>query len=153
MEVGKLIRSLKKSHISPCGIPAKFLQLIAKEISYSLSKLFNNLFEVGHFPKEWKIAHVTPIFKRNGSKNCKTNYRPISILPTLSKICESIIHERLLSHCTLNNIITDRQAAYLKGDSTISQLLYLVHQIRLSWGKGKIAHGLFLDISAAWSNS
>ena len=71
-------------------------------------------------------------------------------LPTLSKICESIIHERLLSHCTLNNIITDRQAAYLKGDSTISQLLYLVHQIRVSWGKGKIAHGLFLDISAAY---
>ena len=108
------------------------------------------MFEVGHFPNVWKIAHVTPIFKRNGSKNSKDNYRPISILPTLSKICESIIHERLLSHCTLNNIITDRQAAYLKGDSTISQLLYLVHQIRVSWGEGKIAHGLFLDISAAF---
>ena len=48
------------------------------------------------------------------------------------KICESVIHERLLSHCIRNNVITDRQAAYLKGDSTISQLLYLVHQIRLS---------------------
>ena len=66
LEVGKLIRSLKKSHISPCGIPAKFLQLIAKEISYSLSTLFNNLFDIGHFPNVWKIAHVTPIFKRNG---------------------------------------------------------------------------------------
>ena len=150
LEVCKLIRNLKKSHISPCGISGKFLQLISKEISYSLSKLLNNLFEIGHFPDKWKIAHVTPIYKRIGSKNSKSNYRPISILPTLSKVCESVIHERLLSHCIDNDIITERQAAYLKGDSTISQLLYLVHQIRTSWGKSKIAHGLFLDISAAF---
>ena len=65
-------------------------------------------------------------------------------------MCESVIHERLLSHCIDNDIITERQAAYLKGDSTISQLLYLVHQIRTSWDKSKIAHGLFLDISAAF---
>ena len=71
-------------------------------------------------------------------------------MPTLSKVCESVIHERLLSHCINNDIITDKQAAYLKGDSTISQLLFLVHQIVTSWGKAKIAHGLFLDISAAF---
>ena len=142
-KVDELIKNLKKSHISPCGISGKFLQLISKEISYSLSKLFNNLFEIGYFPDIWKIAHVTPIFKRIGLKNCKTNYRPISILPSLSKICESIIHERLLSHCTTNNIITDKQAAYLKGDSTISQLLYLIHQIRTNLGSAKLTHGVF----------
>ena len=100
LEVGKLLRTLKKSHISPCGIPGKFLQLISTEISYPLSELFNNTFKIGYFPDRWKIAHVTPIFKRVGSKNLKSNYRPISILPSLSKVCESIIHERLLSHCT-----------------------------------------------------
>ena len=150
LEVDKLIRNLKKSHISPCGISAKFLQLISKQISYSLSKLFNNLFEIGYFPEIWKIAHVTPIFKRSGSKNCKTNYRPISILPSLSKVCESIIHERLLSHCITNNVITDRQAAYLKGDSTITQLLYIIHQIKTNLGKYNITHGIFLDISSAF---
>ena len=150
IEVAKLIRGLKKSHISPCGISGKFLHLISQPISNSLSRLLNNLFEIGYFPENWKIAHVTPIFKRTGSKNIKSNYRPISILPTLSKVCESVIHERLLSHCIYNNIITNRQAAYLKGDSTITQLLYLVHQIRTSWGKGNIAQGSFLDISAAF---
>ena len=150
LEVGKFIRALKKSHISPCGISGKFIQLISKQISHSLSKLLNNLFEIGHFPEIWKIAHITPIYKRSGPKNCKTSFRPISILPTLSKVCESIIHERLLSHCLENNVITDRQAAYLKGDSTISQLLYIVHYIRTSWGKANITHGLFLDISAAF---
>ena len=105
---------------------------------------------MGHFPDNWKIAHITPIFKRTGSKNAKTNYRPISILPSLSKVAESVIHERLLSHCVYYDIITERQAAYLKGDSTMTQLLYLVHQIRTSWGKANIAHGCFLDISAAF---
>ena len=150
IEIGKLIRSLKKSHISPCGISEKFLQMISKEISYPFSKLLNNLFEIGHFPDHWKIAHVTPIFKRVGSKNIKSNYRPISILPSLSKVAESVIHERLLSHCVFHNIITERQAAYLKGDSTITQLLYLVHQIRKNWGIGKITQTCFLDISAAF---
>merc|ERR1711942_145517 len=96
------------------GISGKFLQMISKEISYPFSKLLNNLFEIGHFPDHWKIAHVTPIFKRVGSKNIKSNYRPISILPSLSKVAESVIHERLLSHCIFNDIITDRQAAYIK---------------------------------------
>ena len=52
-------------------------------------------------------------------KNDKVNYRPISLLPTLSKICESVIHHRLLSHCLENNVISERQGAYIKGDSTV----------------------------------
>ena len=127
IEVGKLIRGLKKAHSSHCGISGKFLQLISNEISYSLSKLFNNLFEIGHFPDIWKVAHISAIYKRSGPKNDKTSYRPISILPTLSKVCEAIVHERLLSHCIYHDIISERQAAYLKGDSTISQLVYIVH--------------------------
>ena len=83
-------------------------------------------------------------------KTIKVGYRPISILPTLSKVCESIIHERLLTHCIDNNIISDRQAAYLKGDSTINQLLYIVHYIRKCWGHSRIVQGAFLDISAAF---
>ena len=49
-----------------------------------------------------------------------------------------------------NSIISERQAAYLKGDSTMSQLLYIVHFIRSNWGKKNIVQGAFLDISAAF---
>ena len=62
-----------------------------KKILYLPSKLLNNLFEIEIFPDSWKIAHVIPIFKRAGSENCKSNYRPISILPSFSKVCESIM--------------------------------------------------------------
>ena len=82
-EIGKLIRNIKKSQISHCEISGKFLSLIATPISFSMSKLFNNLFEIGHFPDMWKIAHITAIYKRSGQKTLKQNYRPISILPTL----------------------------------------------------------------------
>ena len=116
-----------------------------------MSKLFNNLFEIGHFPDLWKIAHITAIYKRSGPKTCKTSYRPISLLPTLSKIFESVIHERLLKHCLENNIITEKQAAYLNGDSTVSQLLYIVNIKRNIWANKKVTKGLFLDVSAAFN--
>ena len=150
IEVAKFARQIKKSHFSECGIPGKFISAISTPISFSMSRLFNNLFEVGHFPHLWKLAYVTPIYKRSGPKTDKSNFRPISILPTLSKLCESIIHDRMLKHCLENNIISEKQAAYLRGDSTVSQLLYIVHNIRLNWGNNKVTHGLFLDVSSAF---
>ena len=150
IEVAKIIRKIKKSYLSHCGIPGKFIHLISTPISFSMSRLFNNLFEIGHFPEIWKIAHVTVIHKRSGPKTEKSNFRPISILPTLSKICESVMHDRLLKHCIENDIISEKQAAYLKGDSTVSQLLYIVHNIRKNWGENKITQGLFLDVSSAF---
>ena len=83
IETSKLIRdNLKKSYSSHCGIPGRFLGLIAMPISQSMSRLFNNLFNEGYFPDIWKISHVTPIYKRAGPKLDNTNLRPISLLPT-----------------------------------------------------------------------
>ena len=77
-------------------------------------------------------------------------YRPIALLPTLSRAAEAIIHNRLSAHLTENSIITERQSAYVKGDSTIQQLLYIINLIRKSWTKGCITQGIFLDVSAAF---
>ena len=150
IEVAKILRSLKKSNFSHCGIPGKFLAFISTPISFSLSKLFNNQFEIGQFPDIWKISHITALYKHKGLKSDKNNYRPISLLPTISKVCESIMHKRLLDHCMEHNIISSKQAAYLKGDSTVAQLLYIVHKIRSQWAKGNVTHAVFLDVQAAF---
>ena len=134
LEVGKIIRNIKKSYFSHCGIPGKFIHLIATPISFSFARLLNNLFEAGHFLQIWKIAHITAVYKRSGPKTEKSSFRPISLLPTLSKICESVMHDRMMKHCLENSVISERQAAYLKGDSTVSQLLYIVHNIRKKLG-------------------
>ena len=149
-EISACIKKLKKSAFSHCGISAQYIQMISSKIRKPLSTLFNNMFIAGYYPDEWKLGSIAPVYKRNGPKISKECYRPISLLPTLSKICESVIHDRLLNHCIDNDIISNKQAAYLKGDSTITQLLYLVHKIRLAWGEKSIAHTVFLDISAAF---
>ena len=143
IEVAKLCRDIKKSNSSFCGIPGKFLSLIATPVSFPLYRLLNDLFENGHLPEIFKVSHITPIWKKSGSRSDPTMYRPIFLLPTLSKIMESIMHRRLLDHLNDNNIINERQAAYLKGDSTVQQLLYIVHNIKKSWSKGDITHDVF----------
>ena len=150
IEVSKVLRQLKKSNNSYCGISGKFINIIATPISFSLSRVFNNCFEIGHFPDIFKTAHVTAIWKRSGLKSDPSMYRPIALLPTLSKAAEAIIHNRLSSHFIEHNIITDKQAAYIKGDSTIQQLLYIVNFIRQSWTKGCITQEIFLDVFAAF---
>ena len=67
-----------------------------------------------------------------GPKQINLILGPIPILPTLSKICD-----RMLRHCITNNVITDKQAA----DTTVSQLLYIAHNIRQNWGQKKITQG------------
>ena len=111
IEVSKVLRQLKKSNNSHCGISGKSINLIATPISFSLSRMLNNCFEVGYFPDIFKIAHVTALWKRSGLKSDPLMYRPIALLPTLSKAAEAIIHNRLLGHFTENNVITERQAA------------------------------------------
>jgi hypothetical protein len=114
-----------------------------------------------HFQRYWSQNfkkqlpshfNFTNTFKGIGPKTSKSSFRPIPILPTLSKVFESVMHDRLLKHCLENNIITEKQAAYLKGDSTVSQLLYMVHNIRQNWGNKKVTQGLFLDVSSAFDN-
>ena len=150
IEVAKFCRDIKKSNSSHCGIPGKFLALISTPISFPLCRMFNNMFEIGHFPEIFKMGHITALFKGKGLKSDKENYRGIHLLPTLSKVAESVMHARLLSHFLSNNIISERQAAYMKGDSTVQQLLYIVHLIKSSWNNGKITQGCFLDVSAAF---
>ena len=92
IEVSKVLRQLKKSNSSHCGMAGKFINIIATPISFSLSRVFNNCFEIGHFPDIFKVAHVTALWKRAGLKSDPAMYRPITLLPTLAKAAESIIH-------------------------------------------------------------
>ena len=153
-EIGPILRSLKTADHSPCGIPSRFLQLclerLGPRITKPITKLLNAIFSSGVYPRSFKMANIKPIWKGKGSKTEKSNFRPISILPTLSKCAEAVMHKRIIDHLTENNIISDKQAAYLRGDSTTLQLSFITHKIRQAWAEGKIAHGCFLDVSAAF---
>ena len=152
-KLADILRNIKKSNFSHCGIPGHFLALVATPVSFQLYKVFNNMWEAGIFADIFKVGHVCCIYKRSGLKSDKSSWRPVTLLPSLSKCAEAVMHRRLLSHFIENNIISERQAAYLKGDSTIQQVLYMIHLIRTTWSKKQIMQGVYLDMSAAFDKA
>ena len=75
-------------------ISCKIIKLAAPVISDSLTLIFNQAITLSSFPDEWKIARVVPLYK-NGQRSIPGNYRPISVLPAISKIMERILHDQL----------------------------------------------------------
>ena len=88
LDVEEVTSSLTNLDVSkaggPDGVPARLLKECSHEIAPSLCSLFNDSLRSGHIPSEWKSADVTPLHKKN-SKNEAANYRPISLLPIISK--------------------------------------------------------------------
>ena len=83
-----------------CGyddISSKLLKVIAPVIIKPLTLLINQVLNTGIFPDKLKIAKVIPIYKK-GDPQLFENYRPISLLPTISKVLEKIIHKQLSSY-------------------------------------------------------
>jgi hypothetical protein len=76
------------------GLSIRLIKLAASVIAPSLTKLMNHCMLTGSFPAVWKIAKVIPLHK-SGDKSNKNNYRPVSILPVLSKVLERHMHNTL----------------------------------------------------------
>ena len=146
-EVLKILNSLDTNKSSgPDKIPNKLLKMCALIIAGPLSKLFNKSLLSGIFPHSWKRACVTPIFKK-GSSSDPTNYRPISLLPNLSKILEKLVFNKIYKHLSDHNLITEKQSGYRPGHSTHIQLLYLTHQLYSALNENNNFTAVFLDIS------
>ena len=99
----------------------------------------------------WKLANVTPIFKKDDKQLVK-NYRPISLLPICGKFFEKIIFTSLYSYLNNNSLITQNQFGFRPGDSTTNQLLFLVNEIHEAFENPKSleVRAVFLDISKAF---
>ena len=114
-----------------------------------LFKIFKNCLKCGIFPDDWKKGNIVPIFKKGDKQNIK-NYRPVSLLPTCSKIFERIIYDNMLKYFLDNNLITPKQSGFRPGDSCINQLLPITQDIFTSFDNGLEVRGVFLDISKAF---
>ena len=92
---------------------SKLLNIGARYLAKSLSHLLNLSLRQSYIPKEWKMAFVTAIYKRKGKTDDLSNYRPISILPTIGKLLEFAVKEQVVHYLLANKLITDQQSAYL----------------------------------------
>ena len=103
-------------------ISCKIIKKAAPIISDSLTLIFNQAITLSSFPDEWKMAKVVPLFK-NGQRNIPGNYRPISVLPAISKIMERILYDQLYDYLTKFELLSDSQFGFRKFHSTASALL------------------------------
>ena len=103
----------------------------------------------GVFPSELKIANVVPIFK-SGDDMLFSNYRPVSVLPVLSKILERLMYNRLILYVNEHNLLYDYQFGFQKGKSTSMALITLIDKISEALDNGEIVMGVFLDFSKAF---
>ncbi len=100
-------------------------------------------------PSEWKIARVTPIFK-NGPRNQLNNYRPISILPVVSKLFEKVLCEQLQEYLDTQELLSPRQFGFRKSHSTASALLDSTNEWFINMDRGLFNIALFLDLQKAF---
>ena len=131
------------------NIHPKIVKHAAYEIGLPLSHIINCSLSHGTFPDQLKMARVIPIYKK-GSPCDVCNYRPISILPILSKIVESIINKQLLNYLEKNDILLHSQYGFRKKHSTKLALSDLVSYIAENLDKGCITFGIFIDLRKAF---
>jgi hypothetical protein len=122
-KVLNLLNSLSKSKASGLDkISGKILKAAASSIASSLTYIFNHALISSHFPSEWKVVRLLPLFKK-GPRNLAENYRPISILPSINKLMERIMYDQLYEYLNENSLLSDHQFGFPKFHSTASALL------------------------------
>ena len=133
------------------NISNRVLKESINQISDPLSHIFNLSLTSGSVPTNMKIAKIVPIFK-SGDQNMLNNYRPVSLLPTFSKLLERLVYNRLESFLNNNNILYEHQYGFRKKNSTCHPILQLLKYIYDSNDKTSkdITLGIFLDLSKAF---
>lgn len=143
----KLSKTNSKKSTGFDGIPPKMVKQGAPEIAKNLLPIINNSIASNTFPTCLKKANVTPVFK-SGDRMSKEKYRPISVLPSLSKPFESILFEQIMDH--FQTILSPYLAAYRKGYNTQHVLIKAVEDTRQSLDNGEHVGWVLMDLSKAF---
>ena len=147
-----LIRKLNPNKASGSdGISGQMLLICDESVVIPLKIIFRNILDTSVYPDMWKIADVTPIFKKEDKQLVK-NYRPISLLPICGKIFEKLIFNSLYKYLSSHNLITSNQSGFIPGDSCTNQLLFLINEIHEAFENPSSleVRAVFLDISKAF---
>jgi hypothetical protein len=116
-----------------------------------LLHLFNFSLHSGKFPDSWKTAMVRPLPKVTSPK-VPSDYRPISILPALSKILERLVHKQVTEYISKHNLCDCFQSGFKKGHSTGTALLKVLDDTRLAMDTKKVTILTLLDFSKAFDS-
>ena len=130
-------------------IPPKLIKLAAYPISRHITPIINTCFSISCFPEPLKFANVSPVFKKSDNLK-KENFRPISVLTTLSKIFESITADQMNEH--FKDILCNWLSAYRALYSSNNVLLNFVEFLRKSLDENKHVGCILMDLSKAFDS-
>ena len=152
MEIEKIISNLPNKKSSGFdNIDNIILKSIKNVISDKLSSIFNESMLNGIFPEQMKLAEVVPLYKSK-ERYLISNYRPISLLITLSKILEKVIYKRTYQFLNQNDQFYNKQYGFRSQHSCEHAIAELVGNILKNKENGKTTISLFLDLSKAFDS-
>ena len=128
-------------------LPAKLLKIGSNILCYPVCYLLNECITKGTFPKMLKYADVSPIYKKGNTMEVG-NYRPVSVLPIMSKVFEKEIINQISPY--FDTLLHPCVSGFRKGYSCETVLVKMVESIKCSLDKGKIVCGVLMDLSRAF---
>ena len=150
-EVLRLVTSGRPTTCSLDPVPSTLLQTMAPELLPFLTHLINTALLSGTFPTAFKTARVTPLLKKPTLDPSEIkNYRPVSLLPFLSKTLERAVFNQLSRYLHQNNLLDPHQSGFKAGHSTETALLAVTESLRAAGANSLSSVLILLDLSAAF---
>jgi len=148
--IKKIIKNFKPKYSCDVdGVSTKMVKYVGAELAIPLSHIFNLSIENGYFPSKLKSCRVIPIFKSGNTDDCD-NYRPISLLSSLSKVLEKIVADNLVHHLLSNDLLYCNQFGFLPKRSTEHNLMKILNYVSEALNDGNFCIGVFLDLKKAF---
>lgn len=121
-----------------------FLGMLMPKLLPYVTHLFNTILTKSVFPEGWKLSKIIPIPKQNN------DYRPIAILPFLSKVMENIMSKQINDYIKQKNLLSDKQSGFVKMKSCITALSDVIENLRSDLDKSMVSFLILLDHSKAF---
>jgi len=150
-EVAKAISGVKSNAIGLDDISLRFLKLLLPAITPYITHIFNTILTTSIFPDVWKVSKVLPIPKKKNP--CVLgDYRPISILPALSKAIEVLMRDQIVSFLDRHNLLNRFQSGFRPKHGTTTALLKISDDLQMAREKKLVSILLLLDFSKAFDS-
>ena len=153
MTVGEVTKELTNLNIKKTSgwdmLPSKVLKLSSETLAPSITKLYNNCIEQSMWPTKWKKGEWIPVFKRDNRQE-RTNYRPITVLPVIGKVFESLLSKQMTE--SYNPYLYSKLTAYRKTHSCETTLIGLTEEWRQAADRKENVVVLSTDMSKAFDS-
>ena len=134
------------------GVSCHMLRATARAITPAITSIFNKSLEQSKLPNDWKTSNVTPILK-HGDPSSVLNYRPISLLPLLSKLLERIVHNKISNFLYSNKLLSNCQFGFRPRSFTQEALLSATHCWYQLLSSHRQVAAVFIDVKKAFDLS